>query len=75
MIYWYILGEEWRVWTREQATQCLRSGLEKVTRSRKGMAKGTAADIRPEEFALYSGRIGSVITLAARVIRTIGNST
>lgn len=28
----YGWGTEWGVWTREQVTQCLRLGLEKVTR-------------------------------------------
>ena len=42
----------------------LRSGLGEVARSWKGEERGAVAEIQPEEFALYSGRIGGATALA-----------
>ena len=56
---------EWSVWTRGQATYCLRNGLEKVGEKWRSQERGVAvAELRPEEFALHSGRIGGATKLA-----------
>ena len=60
----YRRGVVWRVWTRGQATYCLRNGLEGVGEKWRSQAKGPVAELIPEEFALHSGRIGGAPRLA-----------
>lgn len=57
-------GKESRVWTRIQATQCLRFGFEKIAEMWKEKDKGSVADMQPDEFASHSGRIGGATALA-----------
>lgn len=60
-------GEEgWRVWSRGQATQCLRSGIADVGGKWRVEGRGAGARLIPEEFALHSGRIGGATRLAAK---------
>ena len=58
----YRSGAGWRVWTRRQAT--FRNGLEKVGEKWISQGKGAVAELRPEEFALHSGRIEGATRLA-----------
>ena len=60
----YRSGAGWRVWTRGQAIHCLRNGLEKVGEKCRSQGKGTVAELRPEEFALHSGRMRGATRLA-----------
>ena len=60
----YRSGGRWKVWTRGQATYCLRSGLERVGEKWRSQGKGAMAELIPEEFALHSGRIGGATRLA-----------
>ena len=69
--------EGWRVWSRGQATRCLRSGIEDVGGRWRNERRGSGARLVPEEFALHSGRIGGATRLAAKriseaVIKTEG---
>ena len=52
------------MWTRGQATYCLRNGLEKVGEKWRSQGKGAVAQVRPEKFALNSGRIGGATRLS-----------
>ena len=55
----------WKVWTRGQATYCLRRGLSVMATAREDREEGGKARLVPEEFALHSGRIGGATRLAA----------
>ena len=54
----YRSGGRWRVWTKGQATFCLRSRLERVGRKGREQGRGAVGELVAEEFALHSGRIG-----------------
>ena len=55
-----------KVWTRGQATHCLRTGLPCVAEEWGQQRRGReAVRLIPEEFALHSGRIGAATKLAA----------
>ena len=55
----------WKVWTRGQATYCLRRGLSVAAMAQENSKEGGKARLAPEEFALHSGRIGGATRLAA----------
>ena len=50
--------EGWRVWSRGQANQCLRSGIADAGGRWRNEGRGVGARLVPEDFALHSGRIG-----------------
>ena len=60
----YKSGGRWKVWTRGQATYCLRSELERVGEKWRSQGRGAVAELMPGEFALYSGSIGGATRLA-----------
>ena len=61
--------EGWRVWSRGQATQCLRSGIADVGAWSRNEGRGAGARLGPEEFPSISGWIGGRTKLAAKPVR------
>lgn len=53
------------MWTRGQATQCLRYGHEEVVERWKEEGRGVMVEIQPEAFSQSSGRIGGAEVLTA----------
>ena len=62
----YRVAEGLTVWSRGQATQCLRSGIADVGGKWKEEGMDPGARLIPEDFALQSGRIGVATRLAAK---------
>ena len=62
----YRAAENWRVWSRGQATRCLRSGIAGVGGKWREEERGVGARLIPEDFALHSGRIEGATRLAAK---------
>ena len=59
-------GGKWEVWQRGKATEQLRKGIRAVAEEWVKEGRGAGAKLRPEEFALHSGRIGGATRLAAK---------
>ena len=51
---------------RGEATERLRRGIGVVAQKWMAEGRGTGANLKPEEFALHSGRIGGATSLAAK---------
>ena len=57
---------KWEVWQRRKATEQMRKGIRAVSKMWPKEGKGARAKLKPEEFALHSGRIGGATRLAAK---------
>ena len=53
-------------WKRGEATERLRGGIGVAAEKWMAEGRGTGANLKPEEFALNSGRIGGAPSLAAK---------
>lgn len=56
---------KWKVWTKGQATECLRQGLSVVAEEWENKEKCARVRLIPDEFVLTSGRIGGALRFAA----------